>query len=218
MIDRYASAIPQRIVGTATVTGLQPAEELLAIDFRPATGQLYGLGSTSRIYVINPITGTARSIGANAFTPALVGSIAAFDFNPTVDRIRIITSSGQNLRANPETGGIAFTDGPINGPAGAIITGAAYTNDFAGATTTTLYDIDSVSNSLYIQNPPNDGVLTLVGPLGLNIGDGGFDIANSTDAFGIFRINNRSNLVAIDLATGTASIMVMIALQLITGG
>ncbi len=206
-IDKYSTVIPKRLLNSATITGLQPAENLLAIDFRPATGQLYGLGSTSRIYVIDPASGTARAIGTGPFTPLLVGNIAGFDFNPTVDRIRIVTSSGQNLRANPETGTIAFTDGVINGQPGAIIAGAAYTSNSAGAAATTLYDIDALSDNLYIQNPPNNGTLTLVGSLGLNVDDGGFDIAGASDAFAMVTINNRSNLVAVNLTTGQANII-----------
>ena len=199
--------IPKRLLNSSAITGLQPGENILAIDFRPATGQLYGLGSTSRIYVIDPASGTARAIGAGAFTPALVGTVAGFDFNPTVDRIRIVTSSGQNLRANPETGTIVATDGTINGQPGAVVAGAAYTNSSAGATATTLYDIDASSDNLYIQNPPNNGTLALVGSLGLNIDDGGFDIAGTSDAFGMFTINGRSNLVAVNLTTGQANII-----------
>lgn len=206
-LDKYSTVIPKRLLSSATITGLQPSENILAVDFRPATGQLYGLGSTSRIYVINPTSGVARAIGAGPFTPALDGTVAGFDFNPTVDRIRIVTSSGQNLRANPETGTIAFTDGAINGQAGAVIGGVAYTNSFSGATTTTLYDIDVASNNLYIQNPPNNGTLSLVGPLGLDIEDGGFDIAGAGDAFAISTTNNRSSFVAIDLTTGMANVI-----------
>ncbi len=206
-LDKYSTSIPKRMIGSAAVTGLQQGENLLAVDFRPATGQLYGLGSTSRIYVINPSSGVARAIGTAPFTPALSGDITGFDFNPTVDRIRIITSSGQNLRANPETGAIVATDGNINGQPGAIISGAAYINNSAGVTTTTLYDIDKESNNLYIQNPPNNGTLALVGPLGIDIEDGGFDIAGTSDAFGLFNVNGRSTLMAINLVTGQANVI-----------
>jgi hypothetical protein len=89
------------IIKQTAITGLQPNEKILAIDFRPATGQLYGVGSSSRIYVINTETALARAIGTTAFTPAITGDAAGFDFNPTVDRIRLVTLSGQNLRLNP---------------------------------------------------------------------------------------------------------------------
>lgn len=206
-LDNYSTLFPKRLLGTATISGLQAEETILAVDFRPSTGQLYGLGSSSRIYVINPTTGVARAIGAGPFTPSLVGDVAGFDFNPTVDRIRIVTSSGQNLRANPETGAIAFVDGPINGQPGAIIAGSAYTNNMAGAATTTLYGIDRESDNLYIQNPPNNGTLVLVGPLGSNVDDGGFDIANTGDAFAMLSIGGVSNLASMDLTTGQANII-----------
>jgi hypothetical protein len=40
---------------------------------------------------------------------------ASLDFNPTVDRIRLVTASGQNLRLHPELGTVVATDGSING-------------------------------------------------------------------------------------------------------
>ncbi|MEO6220159.1 MAG: DUF4394 domain-containing protein [Ginsengibacter sp.] len=206
-LDKYNSSRPNSILNSATISGLQAKETILAIDFRPATGQLYGLGSSSRLYVIDPKTGIARMIGAGAFTTPLTGDIAAFDFNPTVDRIRVVTSSGQNLRLNPETSAVAFVDGTINGQTSAVIVAAAYTNNSAGQTTTTLYDIDKTTNSLYIQSPPNDGTLKLVGSLNLNVGEGGFDISPDNSALGIFKVENQSNLIGVDLASGKAKVI-----------
>jgi hypothetical protein len=59
----------------------------------------------------------------------------------------------------------------------------AYTNSVAGATTTMLFDIDFEQDKLYMQSPPNDGGLQLVGDLGVNFeGTGDMDITadNST--------------------------------------
>jgi len=205
----FAAGNPQAPASATPITGLQTGETILAIDFRPATGQLYGLGSTSRLYVINPQTGAARQIGAAPFTPALRGTIAGFDFNPTVDRIRLVTSNGQNLRLNPETGTVAATDGDINGAAGASITAVAYTGNVAGSTATTLYDIDVTAQKLYKQNPPNDGKLEEVGSLNLAIsGDGGFDIAPESDkALGLFNVGGKATLFSVNLSTGKASII-----------
>jgi hypothetical protein len=36
-----------------------------------------------------------------------------FDFNPTVDRIRVVSNTGQNLRLHPVTGVVASTDTPL---------------------------------------------------------------------------------------------------------
>ena len=112
-LDKYKTSRPTEVIGTANISGLQENETILAIDFRPATGELYGVGNSSRLYIINTVTGTARTPAVDAFTPAISGSIVGFDFNPTVDRIRLVTSTGQNLRLNPETGTVAATDGSI---------------------------------------------------------------------------------------------------------
>jgi hypothetical protein len=190
---------------SATITGLPSGTTILAIDFRPATGQLYGLGSNSSIYVINPETGAARMIGTSPFSPALSGTISAFDFNPTVDRIRIVTSTGQNLRLNPETGAVAAIDGNINGVAGAEISSVAYNSNFSGATTTTLFDIDPATDKLYRQDPPNNGTLASVGPLNMDVqGEGGFDISPKGAALAIYSVNNVSTLLEINLSTGNA--------------
>jgi hypothetical protein len=195
------------ITKQTAITGLQPNEKILAIDFRPATGQLYGVGSSSRIYVINTETALARAIGATAFTPAITGDAVGFDFNPTVDRIRLVTLSGQNLRLNPETGMVAATDGVINGAAGATVTGAAYTQNKAGASETALYVIDVANDKLYKQDPPNDGKLVEIGMLGFDAQQaGGFDISpDGTIALAVLTKNDKSSFYSINLETGKAT-------------
>jgi hypothetical protein len=180
----------------------------MGIDFRPATGQLYGVTNGSRLYIINVNTGAATPVGAGAFTPAIMGDALGFDFNPTVDRIRLVTQRGQNLRLNPETGAVMIVDGPINGAAGASVSGVAYTNNRAGVTTTTLYDIDPVSDKLYRQNPPNDGTLAEVGPLGVDIaGLSNFDIAPDGSAIATLISNGTQALYEINLTSGRAELI-----------
>jgi Domain of unknown function (DUF4394) len=200
---KYNAKATENVAAQFTISGLQAAETILAIDFRPATGQLYGLGSSSRIYVINVESGVARPIGATAFTPAISGTVTGFDFNPTVDRIRLVTNTGQNLRLNPETGGVAATDATIN-PAATLI-GAAYTNSFAGAATTVLYDIDG--QKLYKQDPPNNGTLVEVGSLGVvSTGSGDFDISPDNKVIlAPLTVNGTNSLYQVDTATGKAT-------------
>lgn len=203
---QYNANNPGNVLSTIAITGLQSGETLLGIDFRPATGQLYGVGSTSRIYIINHLTGKATAIGTAPFSPAISGTLVGFDFNPTVDRIRLVTSSGQNLRLNPETGTVAATDGNIN-PGTAAITAAAYSNNFAGATSTTLFDIDMNSRKLYKQDPPNNGTLVEIGSLNIDaFTDGGFDISPDGDAaLASLTVNGANTLYMIDLTTGAAT-------------
>lgn len=198
---------PSSVTSQVTIAGLQSGETILGIDFRPATGELYAVGSTSRIYVINPKTGTSRSISPAPFTPAINGASVAFDFNPTVDRIRLVTSNGQNLRLNPETGTVQIEDGAINGAAGAKVSSVAYTMNKAGAATTVLFDIDAVNNKLYKQDPPNKGTLVEIGSLGYDIEEtGGFDInPDGTVALAALSVAGKSGLFTIDVNTGKAS-------------
>ncbi len=189
---------------TISITGLQNGETLLGIDFRPATGQLYGVGSTSRIYHINLQSGAATALGTGPFTPAIAGTNIGFDFNPTVDRIRLVTNTTQDLRLHPETGAVVSIDGNLNGYPNPMVAAVAYTNSFAGTTSTQLYDIDATTDKLYLQNPPNDGTLQEVGPLGLDISAvGGFDIsADNNYGIASVQFGGRWELNYVNLMTG----------------
>ncbi len=160
------------------VTGMGSSQELVGIDFRPNTGELYALGyvratGDARLYTINPSTGVATTVGAFSNLTLGNGSIG-FDFNPTVDRIRVVGSNGNNYRLHPVTGAIAATDGSLAYAAGdqnfgtpARIGGVAYANSYIGTETTTLYDYDEQLNIFATQNPPNAGVLNTLGATGI---------------------------------------------------
>jgi hypothetical protein len=215
---RFNTSRPNTLLGApVAITGLQAGETIQGIDFRPATGQLYGLGSTSRLYVINIFTGAATAVGtAGAFT--LNGTAFGFDFNPTVDRIRVVSDTEQNLRLNPNDGTLSFTDtnlayaaGDPNNGQNPNVTAAGYTNSFAGATTTTLYDIDTNLDVLTTQNPPNNGTLNTIGALGVNVSAvNGFDISSGNNtALAALQTQGAtaSGLYSINLTSGTASII-----------
>ena len=183
-------------------------ENILGIDFRVATGQLYALGSASRLYTINLLTGAATQVGsAGAFS--LSGSSFGFDFNPTVDRIRVVSDAGQNLRLNPNDGTLTATDVALN-PGTPNVIGSGYTNtDLDPGTGTALYAIDSIADALYQQNPPNDGALVLVGSLGLDIGGAGaFDIAFPGNiGYAALLVGGVTSLYQINLGTGAATLV-----------
>jgi hypothetical protein len=192
---------------TVPVTGLQAGETLVGIDFRPADAQIYAIGSTSRIYRLNILTGVATQIGtAGQFT--LNGTAFGTDVNPVADRIRLVSNTEQNLRLNPIDGTLVQADTALN-PAGNVVA-AAYTNNLVGATVTTLFDIDSVAGTLQIQNPPNGGTLTTVGALGLgtNLNEAiGFDIAGENGiAYATITTGGISRLYTVNLATGAATL------------
>ena len=212
----WDSAAPSAYLSARTITGLQPNEQVKGIDFRPATGEVFALGSFDRVYRVNTANAAMEFVGSFA-PPNLRGSQFGWDFNPTVDRIRLVSDTEQNLRINPVTGGLAGGDtdlvyaaGDANFGINPNIVHAAYTNNFAGATTTTLYVIDSGRNSLAIQNPPNAGVLNTVaalnaGGLPIDIGAyGGFDISGAGTAYAALTLEGESvtRFFNVNLATG----------------
>jgi hypothetical protein len=200
------------VTTTVPVTGLQAGETLVGIDVRPANQQLYGVGSTSRLYTLNPITGAATQVGsAGAFT--LNGTSFGTDFNPVPDRIRQVSNTEQSLRLNPNDGSLSATDTPLN-PAGNVVA-VAYNNNVSGATTTTLYGIDSAAGTLVmIGGPggtpsPNGGAISTVGSLGLgtNLNESiGFDVSGAGNAFATITTGGISRLYTVNLTTGAATL------------
>jgi hypothetical protein len=234
---------------TVAITGLAAGESVVGIDFRPATGQLFALSTNGaggiRLSIIDPQTGAAtpvtatfqQFVDATGNTLPIQATAFGIDFNPTVDRLRVVTNTGQNFRINPNTGLLIDGDngGAVGSVAGINIDGAingstttvdatAYTNSFAGATATTQYTLDSTSDRLFIQNSPNSGTQTL--PLAVTLNGApldfsavnGFDIpagvrvttsntAASGRALAALTVGGSSNLYSIELSTGAATLV-----------
>jgi Domain of unknown function (DUF4394) len=200
---------PGRASPIGPVTGLTGDTALVGIDFRPATGALVGLGNQGGIYTIDPATGAAAN--RVQLSEALAGTSFGVDFNPTVDRLRVVSDTGQNLRVNVDTG-VAAVDLTLSAPG---VPGVGYTNNDADPNTaTTLYDIDTAADQVSIQAPPNNGTLNPVGKLGVDTSAVvGFDIFSELDdgttddvsAFASLTVGGSSGLYEIDLFTGRAS-------------
>jgi hypothetical protein len=194
---------------TVAFSGLQVGETIVGFDIRPANGLLYGVGSSNRLYIINPTTGATTQVGtAGMFS--LNGTAFGTDFNPLVDRIRQVSNTEQNIRLNPNDGTLTATDTALN-PAGNVVA-VAYSNNFVGAGSTTLYAIDSASGTLgIITNPNGGGPITTVGSLGLgtNLNENiGFDISGvSGIGFASITTGGISRLYSINLTTGAATLM-----------
>lgn len=196
----YARSTPQIRQATTTTPvdgALDMDEVILDIDYRNSEGQLYALtrkGTEGRIIRVDPRSGTiARIITLSADAADNVGESALFsglsatasytiDFNPVVDRLRVIGSDGSNLRVDALTGE-TITDTNIT-PAGSRVSGLAYRDDFlaAGAgRATTLFSIDlnAGSSGKVFPTDANGGVLTSPGKdLGLSASNviAGYDI------------------------------------------
>lgn len=159
------------------------------IDFRPGTGLLYAIDvvpgaaapGTSQLYTLNTSTGAATPVGAG-FPTTVAGSYDlstsrtfGFDFNPKTlqadnsMRIRLVGSSGVNMRLNSSLGNVAAVDTSLN-PGSPLVDGVAYINNVPEmGGTTALYDLDSLGDNLLIQVPPNAGTVAVVGSFGVTV-------------------------------------------------
>lgn len=214
---QFNSATQLALTPQLSISGLQPGERILGIDFRPANSLLYGVGSSQRLYVIDTNTGVASAIGGPFATP-LRGTKFGIDFNPVADRLRVTSNMMQNLSVNPNNGAatvqtdLSYAAGDPNASQPPSIVGAAYSNNFAGASTTRLFTVDSRLDILAVQNSSFDqGRMSTVGTLFVDTGElVGFDITSgSGTAFATFDIEAfpNSSLYRIDLSTGDATFL-----------
>lgn len=221
----FSASTPGVLMRDIPLTGLASSEFLLGIDFRPATGELYAVATSpsgDRVVAIDVDTGAVTAITAG-FLAGIPGGYFGVDFTPVPDRIRLVSNLDSSVRLNPNNGALAGTDSSLAYAAGDPNVGAnpdvvhvAYTNSYAGATSTTLFAID-VGLDLLVRvgsvdgTPvsPNTGQLTTIGALGVDAtSSGGFDIDPATGfAWAALRVGGVSRLYSINLATGAASLV-----------
>ena len=243
-IARVLDSRGDLLTAAQTVTGVATGEQLVAIAIRPLNNRLYGLASNGagavRLYHIDsgsgapiatPLSDAPVQFSDGTAPVAIAGSAFDINFNPTVDRIRVISTSGTNFRMNPNNGTIVDgdtvapgvnSDGALKGGA-TTANATAYTNSFVNATATTLYTLDSGSNKLFIQNPPNNGTLTSgvdvkLGGNVLDFSDAALDIPSSVAvsaanapaaglAYAVLKVDNADSLYTLDLTSGTATLL-----------
>src|SRR5687768_12344662 len=59
---------------------LGTGEFMLAIDYRPAPGELFGFSNLGRLYRVDASSGDTTLVGTGAISPPLVGTEVGFDF------------------------------------------------------------------------------------------------------------------------------------------
>jgi hypothetical protein len=211
----FAADSPRRVRSTA-ITGLPAGVSLRGIDFRPATGDLYALGSDKVVYRVNVATAIAVAEGpAFELAPAALNSQnIGFDFNPTVDKIRVTSDADDNIRLDPDPGSLLMKDTSLT-PAGVTVVGSAYTNSsfvaFANRPAATMLfalDVGASPDRIWLQNPANAGTLQNPVSLDLDLGvDAGFDIAGADNVglvAGTPQGRSGARLYHVDVTTGEA--------------
>ncbi|MBT9500313.1 MAG: DUF4394 domain-containing protein [Burkholderiaceae bacterium] len=235
---QFNAGQPQKLLSSKALTGLAAQERLLGIDYRVAKGQLFALGASGQLYRINTADGSVSLIGTPSALPRDGATEWGFDFNPTVDRIRVVNDAGFNLRLHPDTGAIvdgnadqpgvqfdgklAYDAADTNAGKTPTVVAAGYTYNKTNDKITTNYALDGKQGLLVHQGTregvmpavsPNTGRLYTVGSLGL----GSFERATldisdlSNAAYTAVSSGAKSAWYRIDLATGKATLVGTVA-------
>lgn len=241
---RFNAGQPQKLLSSRPLTGLAAGDTLIGVDYRVAKGQLFGLGTSGQLYRIDTRTAAASPVGAPTALPREGATEWGFDFNPTVDRIRVVNDAGFNLRLHPDTG--ALVDGDPNQPgvqfdgrlaydpadanAGKApgIVAAGYTYNKDNDKITTNYALDGRLGLLVHQGSkegaqpvvsPNTGRLYTVGSLGIgSFQRATLDISDvSNTAYSAVTTGQKSVWYRIDLATGRATRIGTVAGEALVG-
>ena len=187
----FNAGTPGEVDSRAPLKGLKPGEQLLAIDYRAALGQLYGLSTGGRLLRIDPATAAVTAVGGPIRLPQ--GDAFGIDFDPATDQLRVVSDQGGNLRLHPASGAIIDGDDKIAGTqpdtplayqAGDLLAGnrprivaTASVQTRKGTGTATHYAVDAATGYLaLIGSPesagtvvsPNTGLLQSIGPLGID--------------------------------------------------
>ncbi|HVD33832.1 MAG TPA: DUF4394 domain-containing protein [Gemmatimonadales bacterium] len=208
--ELFHSGIPGTVNRQVAITGLLVGDRIVGIDFRPADGKLYGVGTDSRVYVVDSVTAVASPVGPT-FTPALNGEHFGVAIDPTTDEIRIQSAeSGQNLRLSPVTGAVVATDAVLAYAAGDP--NAARTPEIAATAITTTpgaattYGIDWFLDQLVIMPAASDGQVTTIGSTGVSTSPcAALDMGDDGVLYATMTINTINQLYTMNLGTGEAT-------------
>ena len=159
--------------------------DIIGIDFRPADKKLYALSDGGSLYTINfNVSPPAATLVSALNTPRFPsGFQSLMDFNPVVDAIRLIGGDTLNYAVVKGANGIlnttavqtslTYAAGDVNAGKTPKVTGGAYNNNVAGATTTIFYALDHDQDTLVTiadktatgSSNTGGGKLQTIGPL-----------------------------------------------------
>ncbi len=226
----FRAAAPQKILARKKIAGLD--EDVRGMDFRVSHGVLFVLGASGRLYTLDTGTAEAKPVGDAPLTLPMVET--GFDFNPTVDRMRVALADGTNLRAHPVTGAqvdfdakadgvqrdgnLVYAPGDLHAGWPALINGVAYTYNQKNDKLTTNFAIDGARGTLVTMGSredvspavsPNGGQVYTVGPLKTGpVTAVSFDISdvhNSAYLAASRTGDTRTHLFRVNLDTGEAT-------------
>ena len=227
---QFTTKNPSSISSTVSVSlsGGVSGDSVVRMAAQPGTNTLFCV--TAKGYLCTLTTsGAATLVSTTPFTQSLGAgnnsvslSNPAISFDPIGGDLRVV-SSGYNLLVNPNTGAldlqatkVAFDSGDTNNGQSPALVGLAYQNPVSGASSTTVYGLDSTTASLVRvgnqnvglgDSSVNSGDLHTIGPLNASISTNtGFAISPSDGtAYASLQSGSAPLLYTIDLGGGAAT-------------
>ena len=196
----FGSENPEELQRQVQISGMSAGAAMVGIDFRG--GDLYGVGSDSRVYTVDTLTGAATAVGG-PFSPALGGEHFGMAFDAGHDVLRVSSvESNQNLEVNPATGvvaaprpDVAFAAGDEHEGSNPALAAEAYQGSV-------LYGVESNENVL-VTVSAETGQLTTVATLPFNVYlCSGMDVDEDGTAYAALGTDSGSELYTIDLTSG----------------
>ncbi|HEY7613302.1 MAG TPA: DUF4394 domain-containing protein [Gemmatimonadales bacterium] len=199
----FGSGNPEVLQRQVQITGMSAGSVMAGIDFRG--GELYGVGSDSRVYTVDTLTGAATAVGG-AFAPALVGEHFGMAYDAAHDLLHVASvESNQSLEVNPTTGMMATARPDLAFAAGDAHEGANPAIAAEGYHGSVLYGIEANENTLVMVSPET-GALTTIADLSFNVYlCAGLDIDTDGTAYAALSTDSGSELYTIDLTSGAAT-------------
>jgi hypothetical protein len=199
----FGSENPEQLARQVQITGMSAGAVMAGIDFRG--GVLFGVGTDSRVYTVDTLTGAATAVGG-PFAPPLNGEHFGMAYDAGQDLLHVAgVESKQSLEIIPATGAIAaarpdlaYASGDTHAGTSAAMAGEAY----HGAA---LYGIETNANALVVASP-GTGAITTVADLGFNVYIcSGLDVDTDGTAYAALATDSGSELYSIDLENGNSS-------------
>jgi hypothetical protein len=196
----FGSGNPEELQRQVQITGMSAGSVMVGIDFRG--GDLYGVGTDSRVYTVDTLTGAA-TVAGGAFSPALTGEHFGMAYDAGHDVLHVASvESNQSLEINPTTGVVtaarpelAYAAGDEHDGANPALAAEAYHGS-------ALYGVESNENTVVMASAET-GALTTVADLPFNVYlCSGMDIDTDGTAYAALGTDSGTELYTIDLGSG----------------
>jgi hypothetical protein len=212
----FGTGSPGIVARLVPITGLGSGARIVSVDFRGESGGLYGVGTDSRLYVIDTLSGVATPVGA-PFQPGISGTHFGMHIDGETNQMRVHgVESDQNLLLRATTGELLSVDAPLAFAGFDVYAGLnpGVAGSAARPSDGRVFGIEANKDILVRLPDPAAGTLYTVGPLGTGTTlCVGFDIAEDGSAFAALTQSDGSKLHTIDLETGAATLIGTIAID-----